>query len=203
MSPPVGSIRPDVGLRTKGRWPVTSYEKWAVLTAVITVFVNAGLFIAFGFQLRLMRVQLQQASDATDRDHRQRRMQATLEFVTATFDRMGSLRDRGLPELVRAAVEPYTDRPLDMADKRNLLVREYLNGFEAFATGVNLGLYDIDVVNRLRGTMIIRSWALYEPWVTARRSLFSQASYYAELERLASDLSQLRRAGGQPDVEVV
>ena len=182
---------------------MSTYEKWAVWTGVFGVLLNAGLFVAFGLQLRLMRVQLQQAADATERDHKQRRMQATLEFVTATFDRMGLLRERGLPELVRAAVEPFTDRPLDMTDKRNLVVRENLNGFEALATGVNLGVYDISVVNRLRGTMIVRSWALYEPWVRARRTAFAQQSYYAELEELAARLVALRRDDGLPEVEII
>jgi len=181
---------------------MTPFERWTLGVSVVAVLFNAALFLGFGFQLRLLRDQIRQASEATERDHDQRRKGATLEFVTATLDRVGNMRRQGLPELNRAAVEPFTSNPADFSDQRNELTREYLNGYEAFATGVNLGLFDIAVVHALRGSTTIRSWALFEPWIQARRELVDDPALYTELERLADDLRVFARAQGLPDVSI-
>lgn len=146
--------------------------------------------------------QIRQTSVATERDHEQRRKGATLEFVTATLDRVGDLRRQGLPELTHGAVGSWIDNPKDFGDERNEVTRDYLNGYEAFATGVNLGLYDLGVVHALRGGNVIASWTLFQPWVVARRELIDRPTLYTELEKLAGDLESFRRSQGLPPVSI-
>ncbi len=182
---------------------MSTFEKWTLLTAVLAVVINAAIFIGFGLQLRLLRTQIEQASDATERDHAQRRGEATLDFVTATIDRLGDFRRRGLPELRRADVEPFTDAPLVLHEERNELIRDYLNSMEALASGVNLGIYDVAVVSNLRGTVIVRTWELYRPWIEARRAFLSMPSLYCQLEELAGKVKEHYVSVGRAPIEVI
>ena len=182
---------------------VSNFEVWTIVIAAISVAVNTVLLVAFALQLRLMRIQLRQSSDATERDHQQRRRQATLEFVTATFDRSQRLVERGLPALFKDEVELFADAPAALDDPRNDVIREYLNGFEAFATGVNLGLYDLEVVNHLRGTVIVRTMVLYRSWIEARRVLNQNPNQYRELETLSEAIVEHRRRAGAPEVAII
>jgi hypothetical protein len=68
----------------------------------------------------------------------------------------------------------------------------FLNYFEDLATGVNMGVFDFDVVNRVSGSRIMRSWEDYGNWVRAERATLQQPSLFIELERLAADVRKAR-----------
>ena len=58
-------------------------------------------------------------------------------------------------------------------------------------------------MNELRGTVLVRTWRLYEPWIVARRELFHQASLFEQLQRLAGRLVELRAQQGKPPIEII
>lgn len=151
-----------------------------------SVALNLAIFAAFGWQILLMRRQLDLAREALDSDHVQRRRQATFDFITATINRVSELRARGLPDLRRAEVEAYASDPHGDDSESNRTITDYLNGYESFSTGANIGLYDLEVICRLRAAMIVRTWELYRPWIVARRTIYQMPSLYAELEELAA-----------------
>lgn len=180
---------------------MSTFETWSLAIAIAAVLLNAALFVGFGLQLRLLRIQIDQASSATHQDHVQRRKEATLEFVTATMDRFVTLRKRGLPELVRAEVEPFaTASQGDNA--RYELIREYLYGYEVLGTGVNLQVLDVEVVSRLRGTLVVRTWELYKTWIDVVRTT-SNPKAYVELEKMAANIRAFRAARGEPEIVVI
>lgn len=70
-----------------------------------------------------------------------------------------------------------------------------LNGLERLAVGVNLGVFDLLVIRQIAGTIVIRYWNWFQPYVLAKRRLSNpqrrQQAVYLELESLAGQLAAL------------
>ena len=175
---------------------MSSADKWTVALGIAGIMVNIALFGGLLAQLR-------QFKGANDLDHQRRKREATDDFLMATFNNARDLRAKGLPELFRSDVVPYASNPLDFGDERNQLIRHYLNEFESLATGVNLGVYDDEVVHALRGTTIVRAWALFSPWIQARRDFIKQPDLYEELEKMAGRMQEIQAARARPPIDVV
>lgn len=175
---------------------MTTADRWTVLLSSVGILINIGLFGG-------LLAQLKQFREATDLDHQRRKREATLDFLMTTFDNARELRRDGLPELFRSDVEGYASDPLSFSDPRNHIIRHYLNEFESLATGMNLGVYDDEVIYSMRSAAIVRAWALYEPWVAARRDFLRQPELYEELEKMARRMQELQVERGKPEIEVV
>lgn len=175
---------------------MTSAERWAITLTVIGTLINAGLFVGLLLQLR-------QFQRATADDHRRARKEATVDFLMATFSNARELRALGLPELLSDDVRRYADKPLDMNDERNRLIRHFLNEFESLGTGLHLDVYDAEVVYTLRNATIVRAWGLYEPWIRARREFLRQPELYAELERMSMRMQEMRAERGAEPIPLV
>ncbi len=75
---------------------MSSYEKWGLVLTAVGVTLNLLLFIAFAYQLRLIRKQVEQASEITRLDHDRRKKQATLEWASSAFERQWVF-NKGMP----------------------------------------------------------------------------------------------------------
>lgn len=164
----------------------TSYEEWTLCVAIIAMVVNAGLFW-------LLRDQIKQGARATALDHDQRRMQATLEFITATSARAAEFKD--IPALTHEAVDPFIVEP--MPRERGEMIRLWLNVYEGLATGVNMGLYDLELTERVRGAAVVRIWELYKPWIVESRNALSLQTLYCEIESLAKTIQDRQTKKGR------
>jgi hypothetical protein len=157
------------------------------------LILNAVLVYGVLIQLRLLREQLRQASDAVERDHDQRRKQSTIDFLSSFSARASEFRD--IPELRRAMVSPYIAEPVPL--ERAETIRNWLNGFERLAAAVNAGAFDASLTRAILGTTFVRVWGLYQPWIETVRAEFGNEQVYKELENLSirfknekSDLGQ-------------
>jgi hypothetical protein len=176
----------------------TSFENWSLVAGFVSIAVNAALFVLVWQQLQALREQIKQASDATQMDHVQRRREATLDYVTDTLDRFKDLRKRGFPLLKRADVEAFLAGPPPEGETIVDMVSEYLLDYEVLATGVNLGLLDLEVVVTLRGSRVVRTWEFYKPWIIEEREGGKDRKgsktpgYFVELEEMARKIQQYR-----------
>jgi len=142
----------------------------AAITAVVAIL---------GFGAVIWQVRL---------DHRRRRGQATLETWIATRERRLRLRtavldmDRSPHEL---SAELETRRALN----------EWLSDVEAFSLGVNTGIFDFDITDRVAGSFFVRLWNWAGGWIKERQTAASP-TVYRELELLAKRIVEKRRADG-------
>ncbi len=72
------------------------------------------------------------------------------------------------------------------------LISRGLNAFERLGAGVNLDIYDLKVLNKLAGKMIIDSFIAYAPLIAAREEQLGRSFLFREFELLYNELSKLR-----------
>jgi len=73
-------------------------------------------------------------------------------------------------------------------------ISETLNRFEYLAVGVNARVFDLGVVDRLAGEILLSVWLYYRPLIQAQRSLARNPDVYHEFEMLVHRI----QATGRP-----
>jgi hypothetical protein len=154
-----------------------------------TVSVVALIFLAW--QLVLLRVQIKQAKDAFVTEQARVRRQSTLEFIATTLERRQAL-GRDVPsELDKTAVAKFLEEA--KADRRvHRRLDDYLNYFEMVATGVNNEIFDIDVIDRASGTIIVRVEETYRDFVRDVREREAAPTIWKETQALATAIRARR-----------
>ncbi len=92
----------------------------------------------------------------------------------------------------------------NLEDKEiDLELKKYMTAIEHFAVGVNMGAFDIEVVNRMSGSMLVRQYELYiETFIKKHRAQHSgkytsEKSIYKEYEIMMHQLNKIRKKAGQ------
>ncbi len=71
------------------------------------------------------------------------------------------------------------------------MITEWLDLMEDFATGVNLDVYDMEVVQRLLGSRVMGGWRNLSQWIAARRASRNQPTLFIEFEMMVRRLHAL------------
>jgi hypothetical protein len=155
----------------------------------------AGL-IFVAVQVRLLRVQIADAREVFVFEQQRGRKQSSLEFISATMERRAMLQN-AIPtgsetERVAQFLEQLKSEPRN-SDRRRDLSR-FLSYYEAVAVGVNTGVFDIEIIDRAWGSVIIRTFAAYREYIYERRAVRHQPKLYAEFEDLANSILGRRGA---------
>lgn len=160
---------------------------WAASTALAALALNACLLIVVVMQLR-------HGIAATKLDHERRKKQATIEFYAATIEARQELMDE-MPRLhdndaITGLIEAASnDENSDAA--RN--VAHYLGLFEMLSVAANTDTFDLETIDRLVGSRILRISEVYSPWIESRlENARPGAKPYGELLRLAKRLREMR-----------
>lgn len=103
---------------------------------------------------------------------------------------------------------PKEEVPIASEEERDVIFREMisiLNGLERISIAVQRGAYDLDTLHALAGTLIVRQWERYEPYVKARRdarpSLRRQTRTFTNLEALATRLKSRKLKDDKKNVD--
>ena len=175
---------------------MTSYQEWANRISAIGVGINFLVLVGFGSQLILLKRQVAL-------DHDRRRKQATLDWALTAFERQWKHANE-LPQFHDLpAFRDYASQP-DLPDREhrpNVVIGEWLDMMEDLAAGVNLGIYDIEVIDTILGLRTIRGWQNLKVWIDRRRKTRSQPTLYSEFEALARALYKSRAEGKTPTVD--
>lgn len=172
---------------------MSTYERWSVAIGLATVAISIVGFLLVAIQLKVLREQVRLGDAVVERDHEQRRKEATFTFALATRANFYELRESGLPSVndpkdVERFLEAIPNWH-DSDDPNNILIMRYLGAWETVATGINLGAYERDVIDRLNGPEVVRLCRTFGPWIEARRERTGQANLYREIELVASSIS--------------
>jgi hypothetical protein len=160
--------------------------------ALITAIINLGLLLLLAYQLRLLSEQLKQDGQSVELDHSRRKAQATLEFSTATLAKQEQWKHL-LPDYYRDEQDVRRSvLSIDSKDPLDSTLQDFIGFFEELATGVNLGVYDVDIVDHLMGTRVIRAFKAFEPWIERRREEYGVPGLYREFQTLAEAIERRR-----------
>ena len=130
-------------------------------------------------------------------DHERRRKQSTLEYYTRLQDRHSKTRpklhktlnlNKPDDQLARTEAESIFESTEKVTVKNQLM--GVLNDHEYLAVGVNTGIFDFDVVDRLGNKSIRAVVHRYKHWIDVAQETTKSKRTYGELEKLASDLKK-------------
>lgn len=81
---------------------------------------------------------------------------------------------------------------IDKGDEA-IKINRVLNIYERLALGVNLGAYDIKVLNRLVGFNLISNFERFEAYIKVRRERFNRPFAWKEFELLIKKIKKIRK----------
>jgi hypothetical protein len=155
---------------------VTQYESRDLWIAGIALVLNFAALVFVG-------VELYRARTASRKEDIRRAREATLDYYSSTLQERNNLRD-ALP------------KPANVTSENEDLVIRYLGYWEAFAAGVNLGVYDLTCACRIAGFRIETIWGNWRPFIEDRRRKSGRPRLYIELQDLAEVISASRSNTG-------
>ena len=164
----------------------------SLIVAIATGLVNLSAAIFVGFQVRLAALQHRNSSDLQQRQWDMERKRATIDFILSTIELRKKLK-AALPDFDRS---PGTAaRVIEQAESDSeaaMAIGSYLDYLENFATGVNLGVLDIEVADRNGGGRIMAMADNFKPFIEKHRKGMNAPGLYGELEMLAANIRQRR-----------
>jgi hypothetical protein len=118
---------------------------------------------------------------------------ATFDFVASTHGKMQEIS--GLLPPGGSSTEDIKTF-LKKADERSsdefVALRDYLNMLENLLVGVNMEVFDIEIIDRTSGARIMRAWNWYKDWIRRERTRTGQHTLWTELEEGASKIERRR-----------
>jgi hypothetical protein len=81
----------------------------------------------------------------------------------------------------------------DRTSEEFFALRGYLNLLENLLAGVNMNVFDEDVIKRTSGSRIRRAWNDYETWIRNERRTTDHENLWKELEEQAIKLQKTPR----------
>jgi len=158
--------------------------------AFVGLVVNIAFLVVLVKQLGVMRKQIDDASNVFVSEQRRIRRQSTLEVIAQTQQYRYDLSKVLPAERDIASVTAFVDEAFADPEKHRLL-RNYLNYYENLAAGINSGVYDLKMVARTFGTVLLNIAQAYEPYISRRRDETGHVLAYLEIQDLAAALTPL------------
>ena len=149
-------------------------------TEIITVFIQASGLVVIVVQLYFIMKTL-------NADHERRRKQSTIEYMNQIRDIYRSV-DRKLTEKYgKKSLNPEDVEKADMAD-----LREFLSVLEHLSVGVNTGVYDVNLVNRMSGTFLLHTHDRVRPYINHARKERDSKTLYQEFGAMCRKIRDIR-----------
>ncbi|MFG1797787.1 DUF4760 domain-containing protein [Nocardia sp. NPDC049149] len=142
----------------------------------------------FAHQVSESRLALDRATKETVDENIRQRQRATLDFIGTTIERQHALYTKINSD------SGFLSKASDHDRQEFLDLRSYLGYLENIAAGVNMDIFDQDVVDRTVGNRLIRAWERYGEWIRHARLFQNDERLYEELENLVKRLPPLARA---------
>lgn len=166
------------------------YEAINVALQALALLVSTVVLLLLIRQLRLLRKQVTDASMQAEEQHQRSQRRETLAFIADTMIRFHELLDT-----VPSAEPGFKDlvaKAMNTKSKEHKLLRKYINYLEDLSAGVNVGAFDLQAVDHVIGTRIMRAWSFGENWIRAEQQRDDNPGLYTELEQCANRLKEWR-----------
>lgn len=119
------------------------------------------------------------------KDHERRRKQATIEY----FDNLT------LQMYEKEAIfnEKYNELEIEIAMldtdvELHKVATEVLSAFERLCVGINTGIFDFDILDRMAGSYLISIYTRFCPYIEKKHMDASKASSYVEFEKVVNKI---------------
>ena len=157
---------------------MTIFEILTAITAIISI--------------ALVGVQIHLAAKALKDDHTRRRQQATLDYLIKDVRPHWGDELRQLVSSIGRTI-PMSDetmKTLRANPQSRQKINKLLGNIEHMSVGVNMGVYDLEILDGSSGGFIINTFNRFSPYI--RRRQIKQPTIYTEFEQLAIALCKRR-----------
>ena len=121
-------------------------------------------------------------------DHERRKKQSTVEYVNRVRAIYRPISDKIVAKFGEGKVINIDEiEPEDMAD-----IKEFLSNVEHLATGVNIGVFDLVIIERMSGSYFLNMRDKFTPYIKHIRNKKGNSRLYAEFETMCRDIEGLR-----------
>ncbi|MGD1938862.1 MAG: DUF4760 domain-containing protein [Cyanophyceae cyanobacterium] len=121
-------------------------------------------------------------------DHERRKKQATIEYVNSV-----KVKYRPIAEKLNQKFGERTIINIDSIDdvlKED--ITEILSTLEHLAVGINSGVYELKILDRMSGTYFVNVFEKLSPYIRAARRQTDRRRLYYEFEEMVEDIRRMR-----------
>ncbi len=148
--------------------------------------IIANVFTCIGIIIAILEFYLMKKSTLADSERSQK--QATLDFYMTVKDDLYMYNHSIYIKFKRNEFK-YTE--IEKDDEFILILKNYLNIMEIMATGINTGIYNIDVFDRLYGDVCMRVADQLKDYIEKRRNMIGEEEIYRDYDLLISKLEKI------------
>lgn len=177
---------------------MSTYETLSVIVAALALPVSTVVLILLIQQIRLLARQVDDARQAinsstleTEQENKRKRERATIQFIAATMAKLDETYDQ-VPASGSDAIAAFIDKAAVRESAEFRALRNYLNYIEDLSVGINLGVFDPEILNRTIGPRMLRAWDAYEAWILKERNDLGFPSLFSDLENCSKVIRELR-----------
>ncbi len=153
----------------------------------MTTFQALSLVIALA-TLSALWVQLFLIYRTFKADHERREKQATVEYVNRVRALYRPISNKIVAKFGEGKVINVDEiKPDDIGD-----IKEFLSLVEHLAAGVNIGIFDLVIIERMSGSYFLNMRDKFMPYVKYVRTKRGNPRLYSEFETMCRDLEALR-----------
>ncbi len=157
---------------------MSNYEYLNLFLVAVTLLVLAG--------------QLGAIKRAHLADHERRKKQATIEY-------MNEFRNSYKPiEEMLFSGQINLD---DLKDHTAVCIRNILSQVEHLAVGVETGIYDFELVNRMSGAFLMNMYSKFKKYIEGMREARGNHNIYIEFENLQKRIREARQIGNGGNIQ--
>lgn len=165
-------------------------DSFGTLTSLFTGLAFVGLIWTILLQqdsIKLQNKSLEKQICAYKADHERRSKQATIEF--------GHGLNKFADDYNKIIVNNYGNKVInisDLNDDAKHYLRDFLSFVEVLAVGVNSGVYDINIINRMYGGFLIVMRKKVDPYIDDIRDTYKTNTPFSEFQHMCDNIAQLR-----------
>lgn len=153
----------------------------------MTIFHTLSLVIGAA-TLAALWVQLFLIYRTFKADHERRKKQSTVEYVNRVRANYQPISDKIVAKFGKNKVINVDEiETNDMAD-----IKEFLSIVEHLAAGVNIGIFDFIIIERMSGSYFLNMREKFSPYIKDTRAKKANPRLYIEFETMCRDLEALR-----------
>jgi len=174
--------------------PFVSINEFTVLEQskkVMSLYENLSLSVLL-VTVIIMVVQIRVAVQSLRKDHLRRKLEGTLEHMNQIREKYRLMNAELIDEL---GIEPLDEERVGRLRQSPRLwekVKDILGLFEHLAIGVNLGVFDLGMLEKMSGTYLSNVFRRFSTYIRTQRESTNNPTLYQEYEKLVEQIAQIR-----------
>lgn len=160
----------------------------------LTVIISCAASVCTCIGVLIAMINLRQMRKNHYANHERTSKQATIDF----FDEL----KKNSYDIEKKIALKYGNNPIVLSELSNeeiFEIKQFLSRLERFSAGVNVGIYDLKITNRIGGLQLINTYYQLKPYIADIRKNSFDNTFYEEFEHMTNNLIHLHSTFSYPE----